>query len=80
MPFLRWSGLPEKMISTRPISKRLTSARLPILRRSRDGTIAYNRMGKLRRRNDQPLATGSLQAIQQGPFSELSYRQAFARA
>jgi len=76
MPFSQWSALPEKMISTPPIS-----VRPPIPRRScRGGMIAYNRMGKPRRRNDQPPATGSFQALQQGPFSERSYRQAFARA
>jgi hypothetical protein len=81
MPFSRWSGLPAKMISTRPISTRLISVRPPIPRRSRrDGMIAYDRLGKLRRHNGQLLATGSFQAIQQGPSSERSYRQAFARA
>jgi hypothetical protein len=76
MPFSRWSELPEKMNSMRPIS-----VRPPIpLRSCRDGMIAYDRMGQLRRRNDQPVAAGSLQDIQQGPFSERSYRQAFARA
>jgi hypothetical protein len=76
MPFSRWSGLLEKMISTR-----LISVRRPIRRRTcRDEMIAYNRMGQLQRRNNQPLATGSLQIIQQGPFSERSCRPAFVRA
>jgi hypothetical protein len=80
-PFSHWSGLPEKMTSTRLISMRLISVRLPIPRRScRDGMIAYHRMGQLRPRNDQLLATGGFQALQQGPSSELSYPQAFARA
>jgi hypothetical protein len=42
--------------------------------------IAYGRMRKLRRRNDQLLAAGSFQALQQDRCSERSYRQAFARA
>ena len=74
--FSRWSGSPEKMMSMRQ-----TSVRPPIPRRScRDGMIAYNRMGKLRQHKGQLLATGRFQALQQGPFSERSYRQAFVGA
>ena len=42
--------------------------------------IASSRMGKLRQRNGQPMAMGSVRGLQQGPSSESSYRQAFARA
>ena len=65
------------MISTRRIS-----APTPIPQRScRDHRIiASSRMGKLRQRNGRQLVVGSFQALQQGPSSESSYRQAFAKA
>jgi hypothetical protein len=37
-------------------------------------------MGKLRQGKGRQLVVGSLQALRQGPFSESSYRQAFAKA
>ena len=41
---------------------------------------ASDRMGKLRQRNGQPMAMETFRGLQQGPSSESSYRQAFARA
>jgi hypothetical protein len=75
MPFLRWSALPEKMISMPRIS-----ALPPSLQRSCHGRAA-NRMGKLRQGNGQRLVMESFQSPQpQGPSSEHSYRQAFGIA
>ena len=45
-----------------------------------DRITASNRTGKLRQRNAQRLAMGSVQGLQQGPSSGHSYRQAFGRA
>ena len=42
--------------------------------------IASSRMGKLRQRNGQRMAMESFRGLQQGPSSENSYRQAFAKA
>jgi hypothetical protein len=42
--------------------------------------IASNRMGKLRQRNRRLLVMGTFRRLQQGPSSEYSYRQAFAKA
>ena len=77
MRFSRSWALPEKMISMRRIS-----VPTPIPQRScRDRRIiASNRMGKLRQRNGQRLVMESFQSLRQGPSSEYSYRQAFAKA
>ena len=78
MPFSRWSGLPEKTILMRP-----TLAPTPIPRRSRRDhrTIAGNRTSKLQRRDERRQTVRSFGSIQQqGPCSENSYRQAFAKA
>ena len=53
----------------------------PIPQRSpRQRTIASSRMGKLRQCNGQPMAMETFRGLQQGPSSESSYRQAFAKA
>jgi hypothetical protein len=77
MPFSRLWALPEKMISMRRISMPIPiPQRSPLDKR----TVASSRMGKLRQGNGRQLVVGSLQALRQGPFSESSYRQAFAKA
>jgi hypothetical protein len=77
MRFSRWWALPEKMISMRRIS-----VPTPIPQRSRRDhrIIESNRMGKPRQRNEQRLVMGGFRGLQQGPSSEYSYRQAFAKA
>jgi hypothetical protein len=64
------------------ISMRQISVPTPTPQRScRDHRFsASSRMGKLRQGNGRQLVVGSLQALRQGPFSESSYRQAFAKA
>jgi hypothetical protein len=75
MLFSRSWALPEKMISTHPIS-----VPSPSPQRSCHGRAA-NQMGKLRQGNGQGLVMESFQSPQpQGPSSEDSYRQAFGRA
>ena len=76
MLFSRWWELPEKMISMR----RISVPTLVLHRSDRDHRIvASNRMDNLQQRN---LSAGGekLPDLQQGPSSEYSYRQAFAKA
>ena len=77
MRFSRWWALPEKMISTRRIS---VPTPTPQQSCHDHRIIASRRMGKLRQGKGRQLVVGSFQALQQGPSSENSYRQAFAKA
>jgi hypothetical protein len=64
------------------ISMRRISAPTPIPHQSwrAHRITASSRMGKLRQGKGRQLVVRSLQALRQGPFSESSYRQAFAKA
>jgi hypothetical protein len=65
------------------ISMRRISVPTPIPQRSRRDhrrIIASNRMGKPRQRDEQRLVMGGFRGLLQGPSSEYSYRQAFAKA
>jgi hypothetical protein len=77
MRFSRLRALPEKMISMRRISMPIPiPQRSPLDKR----TVASSRTGNPRQRNGQPMAMETFRGLQQGPSSESSYRQAFARA
>jgi hypothetical protein len=77
MPCLRWSVLPEKMISMRQIS---VPGLLPQRSCRAPRITASKLMNELRERNRERPVMRSLQTVQQGLSSEYSYRQAFGRA
>jgi hypothetical protein len=77
MPFSRWSGLPVKTISMRQI---LVPNLIPRQTCHDHRIIASNRTSKLQR-DEQSQTVRSFGSIrQQGPCSENSYREAFAKA
>jgi hypothetical protein len=77
MPFSRWLALPEKTISMRQI---LVPNLAPRQSCHDHQIIASNRTSKLQR-DEQRQTVRSFGSIQQqGPCSENSYRQAFAKA